>query len=56
MFIENIIWELEENLGCTLFNRSNKGINLTTEGKCFYEYVKLALQIRIHLVLKRNGL
>ena len=42
--VSQSIKKLEENLGCTLFNRSNKGINLTTEGKCFYEYVKLALQ------------
>lgn len=38
------IKKLEEELGGTLFNRSNKGISLTQEGESFFEYVKFALQ------------
>ncbi|MBO5885005.1 MAG: LysR family transcriptional regulator [Clostridia bacterium] len=38
------IKKLEEELGGTLFNRSNKGISLTKEGESFFEYVKFALQ------------
>lgn len=38
------IKKLEEELGGTLFNRSNKGITLTQEGESFFEYVKFALQ------------
>ena len=37
--------KLEEQLGGTLFLRSNKGMELTEEGKMFYEYVKGALEL-----------
>ena len=39
------IEELEDQLGGTLFLRSNKGMDLTEEGKMFYEYVKGALEL-----------
>ena len=39
------IKKLEEQLGGTLFLRSNKGMELTEEGKMFYEYVKGALEL-----------
>lgn len=39
------IKKLEEQLGGTLFYRSNKGIKLTDEGKCFYNYVKNAFSL-----------
>lgn len=39
------IKKLEEQLGGILFLRSNKGMQLTEEGKMFYEYVKGALTL-----------
>ena len=42
--VSQSIKKLEEQLGGTLFARSNKGIELTDEGKCFYAYVKSALR------------
>ena len=43
--ISQSIKKLEESLGGTLFLRSNKGMELTEEGKMFYEYVKGALEL-----------
>ena len=43
--ISQTIKKLEEQLGGTLFLRSNKGMELTEEGKMFYEYVKGALEL-----------
>ena len=43
--ISQSIKKLEEQLGGTLFLRSNKGMDLTEEGKMFYEYVKGALEL-----------
>lgn len=43
--ISQSIRKLEEQLGGTLFLRSNKGMELTEEGKMFYEYVKDALEL-----------
>ena len=43
--ISQSIKKLEEQLGGTLFLRSNKGMELTEEGKMFYEYVKSALEL-----------
>ena len=43
--ISQSIKKLEDQLGGTLFLRSNKGIELTEEGKMFYEYVKGALEL-----------
>ena len=43
--ISQSIKKLEEQLGGTLFLRSNKGMELTGEGKMFYEYVKGALEL-----------
>lgn len=43
--ISQSIKKLEEQLGGTLFLRSNKGMELTSEGKMFYEYVKGALEL-----------
>jgi len=43
--ISQSIKKLEEGLGGTLFLRSNKGMELTEEGKMFYEYVKGALEL-----------
>ena len=43
--ISQSIKKLEEQLGGTLFLRSNKGMELTEEGKMFYEYVKDALEL-----------
>lgn len=41
--ITKSIKTLEEQLGGTLFIRSNKGLELTSEGKTFYEKIKIAL-------------
>lgn len=43
--ISQSIKKLEEQLGGTLFLRSNKGMELTKEGEMFYEYVKGALEL-----------
>ena len=43
--ISQSIKKLEQQLGGTLFLRSNKGMELTSEGKLFYEYVKGALEL-----------
>ena len=43
--ISQSIKKLEDELGGALFLRSNKGMELTSEGKMFYEYVKGALEL-----------
>jgi DNA-binding transcriptional LysR family regulator len=43
--ISQSIKKLENELGGTLFLRSNKGMELTEEGKMFYEYVESALEL-----------
>ena len=43
--ISQSIKKLEDQLGGTLFMRSNKGMELTSEGKMFYDYVKSALEL-----------
>lgn len=43
--ISRSIKKLEDQLGGLLFLRSNKGMELTKEGKMFYEYVKGALEL-----------
>jgi DNA-binding transcriptional LysR family regulator len=43
--VSQAIKKLEDQLGGTLFLRSNKGIQLTEEGKMFYEYVKGAVEL-----------
>ena len=43
--ISQSIKKLENQLGGTLFLRSNKGMELTLEGKMFYDYVKGALEL-----------
>lgn len=41
--ISQSIKKLEEQLGGSLFLRSNKGMELTEEGKMFYQYIEKAL-------------
>lgn len=43
--ISQSIKKLEDQLGGTLFIRSNKGMELTSEGKMFFDYVKGALEL-----------
>ena len=43
--ISQSIKKLEDMLGGTLFLRSNKGLELTEEGKMFYEYIKGAIDL-----------
>lgn len=43
--ISQSIKKLETQLGGTLFLRSNKGMELTEEGKMFYQYIKGALEL-----------
>lgn len=43
--ISQSIKKLENQLGGTLFLRSNRGMELTEEGKMFYEYIKGALEL-----------
>ncbi len=35
---------LEKQLGCTLFERTNKGVRLTTEGQELYEHISAAMK------------
>ena len=42
--VTRIIKALEQNLGCTLFIRSHKGVVLTPEGKNLYAHVKIAVE------------
>ncbi len=42
--ITRIIRQLEKELGCSLFSRSNKGVALTREGELLYEHVREAMQ------------
>lgn len=43
--VSQSIKKLEMELGGVLFNRNNKGLSLTEEGKNFFEYVKRAIEI-----------
>lgn len=43
--ISQSIKKLEEQLGGTLFIRSNKGMELTKEGEMFFDYIKGALNL-----------
>lgn len=43
--ISQSIKKLESQLGGVLFIRSNKGMELTNEGKMFYDYVKGAIEL-----------
>lgn len=40
--VTKVMNKLEQQTGCTLFVRSNKGITLTAEGKLLYEHVRVA--------------
>lgn len=40
--VTRAIKNLENELGCTLFVRSNKGVELTPEGKMLFEHIKVA--------------
>ena len=43
--ISQAIKKLENQIGGTLFLRSNKGMELTEEGKMLYEHIKGALEL-----------
>ena len=43
--ISQSIKKIEEQLGSPLFLRSNKGMQLTSEGQMFYEYIKNAIEL-----------
>ena len=43
--VSQSIKKLENELGGVLFNRNNKGLSLTEEGKSFFEYVKRAIEM-----------
>lgn len=40
--VTRTIKNLEAELGCTLFSRSNRGMRLTTEGARLYEHIRIA--------------
>ena len=42
--VSKAIKNLEEQLGGTLFIRTKRGVNLTNEGKEFYNYIKSAIE------------
>lgn len=42
--VTRTIKNLEKELGCTLFVRSNKGVTLTPEGEKLYRHVKIAVE------------
>lgn len=43
--LSGAIRELEEEIGCTIFIRSNRGISLTTEGEEFLSYARQMVEI-----------
>ena len=43
--ISKTLSKLEENLNCTLFYRTSRGITLTAEGQLLYERIQEAFQI-----------
>src|SRR5690606_35947373 len=43
--VSQSIQKLEKELDLVLFNRTSKGVTLTTEGKLLYEHVRAALNI-----------
>ena len=43
-YVTRVIHNLEHELGCRLFVRSNRGISLTPEGERLYRHVALALE------------
>ena len=42
--VTRAIKNLENELGCTLFVRSNKRVELTPEGEALYEHISLAFE------------
>lgn len=42
--ISRSIQKLEHELGCTLLNRTNQGVELTSEGRLLYRYVEKAVE------------
>lgn len=42
--ITRTIKNLENELGCTLFVRSNRGVKLTPEGEKLYEHIRIAIE------------
>lgn len=42
--ITRTIKNLEQELGCTLFARSNRAVDLTPEGEILYQHVKIAIE------------
>ena len=43
--ISKTLSKLEEGLGCTLFNRTSRGVTLTAEGQILYERIREAFQV-----------
>ncbi|MBQ8147322.1 MAG: LysR family transcriptional regulator [Lachnospiraceae bacterium] len=43
--ISKTLSKLEENLGCSLFHRTSRGVTLTTEGQILYERIREAFQV-----------
>ncbi|MGD9901511.1 MAG: LysR substrate-binding domain-containing protein [Spirochaetales bacterium] len=53
--VSQSIKKLEEQIGGTLFLRSNKGLVLTDEGKVFYNYIKGALNLVTNATIEFNN-
>jgi len=43
--VSQAIMQLEERLGCKLFNRNTRGVQLTTEGEALYVYAENAVSL-----------
>jgi len=43
--VSQAIMQLEERLGCKLFNRNTRGVQLTTEGEVLYSYANNAVSL-----------
>ena len=53
--ITNRLLKLEKEVDCELLTRTNKGVQLTNEGKIFLEYTNKVLQLHKELQLELHG-
>ena len=54
--VSQSIMQLEEKLGCKLFNRSKRGVQLTSEGEVLFSYVNNAISLIENAQEKISGM